>query len=111
MTGLWAVTVLLAVVVVVDSVAIVALARQVGVLHLRLKPLPGTNYRGDSFWFGWRPVRRPGSAGWSRCAGQSRGSQHGRLAVLDDAGDQHEPGHRNAHRVPDVRQRAAHAFR
>jgi thiol-disulfide isomerase/thioredoxin len=42
MTGLWAVTVLLAVVVVIDSVAIMALARQVGVLHLRLKPLSGT---------------------------------------------------------------------
>jgi len=45
MTGLWAVTVLLAVVVVVDSVAIMALARQVGVLHLRLKPLSGTAVR------------------------------------------------------------------
>jgi thiol-disulfide isomerase/thioredoxin len=45
MTGLWAVTVLLAVVVVVDSVAIMALARQVGVLHLRLTPLPGTAVR------------------------------------------------------------------
>jgi thiol-disulfide isomerase/thioredoxin len=45
MTALWAVTVLLAVVVVVDSVAIMALARQVGVLHLRLKPLSGTAVR------------------------------------------------------------------
>jgi hypothetical protein len=45
MSALWAVIVVLSVVVVVDSLAIMALARQVGVLHLRMKPLPGTSVR------------------------------------------------------------------
>ena len=45
MTVLWTVIVILAAVVVLDSVAIMALARQVGVLHLRVKPLRSTGVR------------------------------------------------------------------
>jgi hypothetical protein len=37
-TALWIVTVLLSVIVVVDSIAIIALTRQVGLLHLRAGP-------------------------------------------------------------------------
>jgi hypothetical protein len=42
MSAQWAVIVPLSMVVLLNSVVIVALARQVGVLHLRLKPLPTT---------------------------------------------------------------------
>jgi hypothetical protein len=38
MTALWTVTILLAALAVADSVAVIALTRQVGLLHLRIRP-------------------------------------------------------------------------
>jgi len=49
MTALWTVIVLLSVIVVVDSLAVIALARQVGLLHLRAGQRPAP-----------RPLPRPG---------------------------------------------------
>jgi hypothetical protein len=54
MTALWTVIVLLSVVVAVDSVAVIALARQVGLLHLRAGAQPAPRPRS-------RPGPQPGS--------------------------------------------------
>jgi len=59
MTALWTVTVLLTVLVAVDSVAVIALTRQVGLLHLRFGQPPDSRARpgpGGSP----EPIARPG---------------------------------------------------
>jgi hypothetical protein len=55
MTALWTVIVLLSVIVAVDSLAVIALARQVGLLHLRAGQHPAPLPRP-------RPGPQPGSS-------------------------------------------------
>ena len=54
MTALWTVTTLVAILAVVDSVAVIALIRQVGLLHLRTGPQPAPRPGG-----GQQPARGP----------------------------------------------------